>query len=321
MLDFHIKNNSTGLCTILGTRVQKDSATRYGCLVSSPETAEVLHYVEKPTTFLSDLISCGIYLFSKDVFTFIKKVISDKPAPTSSTDPDDLYYTSTENSDIVRLEQDILRPLAGSKRLFVYTCQPKDFWMQIKSASSSIPANRLYLSHLKTIAPEKFVPAFSTAALTPANSVANLNNTTNLNGAGKSVSSPELVGNVLIHPSAIIHPTAKIGPNVSIGSRVVIGRGVRVRDSIVLDGVAVNNDCFINNAIVGWQSKVGSWARLEGVEEPLSTEDVRTVKGIKVPGATVLAKDVTIREEVAIRSCIVLPNKELKASFYNEILM
>ena len=67
ILDFHVKHEGT--CTLLGTKVPKDTATRYGCLVSDQKTQEVLHYVEKPETFVSDLISCGVYLFDKAIFT------------------------------------------------------------------------------------------------------------------------------------------------------------------------------------------------------------------------------------------------------------
>lgn len=33
--------------------------------------AQVLHYVEKPSTFVSDIINCGIYLFNPDIFQHI----------------------------------------------------------------------------------------------------------------------------------------------------------------------------------------------------------------------------------------------------------
>lgn len=50
---------------------------------------------------------------------------------------------------------------------------------------------------------------------------------------------PEIIGAVYIHPSAQVDATAKIGPNVSIGHRVNIGKGVRVKDSIILDNVTI----------------------------------------------------------------------------------
>lgn len=35
---------------------------------------QVLHYVEKPSTFVSDIINCGIYLFNPDIFQHIGTV-------------------------------------------------------------------------------------------------------------------------------------------------------------------------------------------------------------------------------------------------------
>lgn len=35
---------------------------------------KVLHYVEKPSTFVSDIINCGVYLFTADIFQHIGAV-------------------------------------------------------------------------------------------------------------------------------------------------------------------------------------------------------------------------------------------------------
>jgi mannose-1-phosphate guanylyltransferase len=35
---------------------------------------QVLHYVEKPSTFVSDIINCGIYLFTPEIFQHIGAV-------------------------------------------------------------------------------------------------------------------------------------------------------------------------------------------------------------------------------------------------------
>lgn len=49
--DFHRSHGN--LCSILAKRVQqKEDVKNYGCLVSDPETNEVLHYAEKPETFV-----------------------------------------------------------------------------------------------------------------------------------------------------------------------------------------------------------------------------------------------------------------------------
>lgn len=35
---------------------------------------QVLHFVEKPSTFVSDIINCGIYLFTPEIFAHIGTV-------------------------------------------------------------------------------------------------------------------------------------------------------------------------------------------------------------------------------------------------------
>jgi mannose-1-phosphate guanylyltransferase len=74
------------------------------------------------------------------------------------------------------------------------------------------------------------------------------------------------------------------------------------------------------NSIVGWESKVGCWTRVEG--NPVEALNLNaTYKGLKIPGATILGRGVCVADEVVIRNCVVLPHKELKQSFHNEILM
>jgi mannose-1-phosphate guanylyltransferase len=102
-------------------------------------------------------------------------------------------------------------------------------------------------------------------------------------------------------------------------SQKIIG-GVRVKDSILLDAVEIKNDSCVLNAIVGWDSRIGSWARVEGAPGE-SLQLNATHKGLKIPSACILGQDVIVSDETAIRNCIVLPHKELKHSFHNEILM
>ena len=42
--------------------------SNYGCLVKDENTHELLHYTEKPETFVSDLINSGTILF---IFLFL----------------------------------------------------------------------------------------------------------------------------------------------------------------------------------------------------------------------------------------------------------
>ena len=118
---------------------------------------------------------------------------------------------------------------------------------------------------------------------------------------------------VYIHPTAQVDPTAKLGPNVSVGPRAVIGKGVRVKESIILEDVVIRHDACILYSIVGWNSRVGAWARVEGTPTPLTNHDTGIVKnGVKVQSITILGKECGVGEEVRVQNCVCLPHKELK---------
>lgn len=65
MIEFHCKKEA--LLTIMATEATRQQSLNYGCMVLGKE-GEVAHYVEKPSTFVSTLINCGVYLASLDIF-------------------------------------------------------------------------------------------------------------------------------------------------------------------------------------------------------------------------------------------------------------
>lgn len=279
---------------ILGTRVTEDAASNFGCIVSDAHTRRVLHYVEKPESHISNLINCGVYLFSTDaIFPSIRSAIkrrTDRPSRLVSYPSSDNLESSfmvddddeSTRNEVIRLEQDILSDMADNKQFFVY--ETKDFWRQIKTAGSAIPANALYL--------QKAMQSGSDELAKP---------------------SENIIPPVFIHPSAKVDPTAKLGPNVSIGPRVVIGPGARIKESIVLEDAEVKHDSCILYSIIGWNSRVGSWARVEGSPMPMTTHSTTMIKnGVKVQAITILGKECTVGDEIHVQNCICLPFKELK---------
>ena len=275
---------------ILGTRVSNDAATNFGCIVSDPESKRVLHYVEKPESHISNLINCGVYLFATNaIFPAIKSAIqrrTERPRLVSypSTENFEAYAErdESEKNEILRLEQDILSDLADSNKFYVL--ETKDFWRQIKTAGSAIPANALYLQ--KAFQSQSEELAAPSATILPP---------------------------VFIHPSAEVDPTAKLGPHVSIGARAVVGPGVRIKESIVLEDAEIKHDACILYSIIGWNSRVGAWARVEGTPTPVGSHSTTVVKGgLKVQSITILGKDCGVSEEVRVQNCVCLPNKELK---------
>nr|POF04563.1 putative mannose-1-phosphate guanyltransferase [Quercus suber] len=279
---------------ILGTRVSNDAASNFGCIVSDTHTKRVLHYVEKPESHISNLINCGVYLFSTEaIFPSIKSAMkrrADRPRLLSypSSDALDISYLPREQdedgeqTETIRLEQDILSDLADSRAFYVL--ETKDFWRQIKTAGSAVPANALYLMKTFQFAPDELAKP-----------------------------SANILPPVFIHPSAQVDPSAKLGPNVSIGPRVTIGAGVRIKEAIVLEDAEVRHDACILYAIVGWSSRVGAWARVEGTPTPAREHSTSIVKnGVKVQSITILGKECTVADEVRVQNCVCLPYKELK---------
>ncbi|EMR11328.1 hypothetical protein PNEG_00357 [Pneumocystis murina B123] len=285
MLKMHLEKDAIG--TLLGTKVSPDDANNFGCIVWDTATSEVIHYVEKPETYISSTINCGVYIFDGSIFDQIKESIRlrnerNKEMPSSSFDPDER----------LRLEQDVLVPLTQTKKLFIY--ETKDFWRQIKTAGSSVPANALYLLYSQEENDKKFFKD----------------------------SGPEIVPPVYIHPSASVDHSSKLGPNVSIGLKVKIHSGVRISNAIILDGAEIKPNASVLHSIIGRRCRVGQWARVEGTPT-LPTQHNTTIlrNGLKVQSITVLANDVTIDDEVRVQNCIVLPHKEIKNGVVGEVIM
>ncbi|EGX44092.1 Proteasome subunit alpha type-2 [Orbilia oligospora] len=275
---------------ILGTRVSNEAASNFGCIVSDQTTKRVIHYVEKPESHISNLINCGVYLFGSSIIFKIRKAMEIK-ADRRSSDP--LYDPSEEDGsdNVLRLEQDILGPLAEEKSFYVY--ETRDFWRQIKTAGSAVPANALYLQKAHQSGAEDLAAA-STTIIPP----------------------------VYIHPTAIVDPTAKLGPNVSIGPRAHIGAGARVKDSIVLEDAEIKHDACVLYSIVGWNARIGAWARVEGTPISVNQHSTTVLKnGVKVQSVTILAKDCVVHDEIRVQNCVCLPYKELKKDVVNEVIM
>jgi len=280
-LEFHKGHGK--VCSIMGTKVPKEYANHYGCLVKDEKTHELLHYAEKPETFVSDLINSGIYCFSAAFFDTIGKVMNEINSKERSQYELELLG---ERKGVMRIEQDIFAPLAGTNNIFVY--QYNGFWRQIKNAGASVYCNDLYTKHFAKVKPQLLAPQSST-----------------------------VTGNVIIHPSAEIHPSARIGPDVTIGANVKIGKGVRILHSMILDGSEVKDRACILYSILGWDSLVGMWTRVEGI--PNYTPFLYHQE--KRQGITIFGKGAVANREIIVRNCIVMPHKTLDHSHYNEILL
>ncbi|XP_078408882.1 mannose-1-phosphate guanylyltransferase regulatory subunit alpha-A-like [Cetorhinus maximus] len=297
MMEFQQARGQINAFVMLGTTANRRQSMNYGCIVENQQTHEVLHYVEKPSTFVSDIINCGIYLFTPDIFQYIGEVFRRNQQDLSIEEGTNGW----QRVEIIRLEQDIFTTMAGRGSLYIY--KTEGFWSQIKSAGSAIYANRLYLNRYQTTHPDRL--------------------------AEDRQCGPRIIGNVYIHPTATIDPTAVLGPNVTISMGVTIGAGVRVRESIILHGASLQDHSCVLNCIVGWDSTIGKWSRVEGTpsdpnpNDPHAKIDSETLfsDGKLNPSITILGCNVSIPSEVIILNSIVLPHKELNRSFKNQIIL
>lgn len=271
---------------ILGTKVPMEVASNFGAIVSD-KSQKVVHYVEKPESKLSNLINAGVYLFDKSLFDVIAS------AKVARDENDDSNFADDDSEDVLRLEQDILVRLPETDAFYVY--ETKDFWRQIKTAGSAVPANALYLQQLFQANP---------------------------NAPGLAAPSATIVPPVYIDPTATIDPTAKLGPDVSIGPGAKIGKGARIKDSIILDNVEIKQNAIVLHSIVSIGSKVGAWARVEGSPTAITDHDCTVVKdGARVQTISILSSNVVVADEVHVQNTIVLPHKEIKSDVTNEVIM
>lgn len=293
ILEFH-QSKGNALITIMATETGKQQALNYGCIAKHSTKDYMTHYVEKPSTFVSTLINCGVYYCSVELFDTLTSVFKRKQENAClGLEPYD------KDCEVMQLEEDVLTPLAGTGRGYVFTTSR--WWSQLKTAGAAIYANRHYLSLYRVTIPGR------------------------LASNGKNI-----IGDVHIHPSAVVDSTACIGPNVSISAGVTIGPGVRLKDTIILEGASVGSHTLVTNSIVGRQVKIGSWARVEGTpcdpnpNKPFAKMDnlpLFNKDGRLNPSITILGCSVKVPSEVILLNSIVLPYKELTRSFKYEIIL
>ena len=106
---------------------------------------------------------------------------------------------------------------------------------------------------------------------------------------------PKFLGNVMVDPSATIAEGCVIGPHVVIGPNCIIERGVRLSRTTILKGATVSENSWINSSIIGWNSTIGKWVRIEGI--------------------SVLAERVEVQDEKYINGGKILPHKKIATNY------
>jgi len=172
-----------------------------------------------------------------------------------------MYLLETSVLDRIELrptsiEREIFPKMAESLNL--YCMLLPGYWMDVGQPKDYLIGNHLHLASIRKNSPSSLA-----------------------HGEG-------IVGNVLVHPTAKVAKTAMIGPDVVIGANVVIDDAVRVKHSTLMDGVRIKQGAFVSKSIIGWQSAIGSWARVSDC---------------------CFGEDVSVSNEVYVQDTVVCPHK------------
>lgn len=219
----------------------------------------VVTKVEEPSKY-------GVVVYEKDSGK-IERFVEKPQVFVSNRINAGLYIFSPKILDRIQprptsIEKEIFPPMAREGQL--YTTELEGFWMDVGQPKDYLTGMCLYLNSTKAKKPELLA------------------------------SGPGIIGNCIIDASVKIGKNCKIGPNVILGANVVVEDGCRIRRSTVFEGATIKSHSWIDSTIVGWQSRVGQWARCENV--------------------TVLGEDVKVADEIYLNGIRVLPHKSIKES-------
>lgn len=177
-----------------------------------------------------------------------------------------IYYFTPEIFNRIELrptsiETEVFPAMADEGMLYVM--ELKGFWADVGQPKDYLVGQRLRLADAAEHSPELLTTA-----------------------------TDGFVGNVIVHPSAKISTGCKIGPDVVIGPDCVIGDGARLQNCTIMRGTKVGAHSYVSKSIVGWESSIGEWVRMEE--------------------GCVLGEDVKVKDEFRLHSSIVLPHKSVK---------
>uniref|UniRef100_A0A0N5C1V3 NTP_transferase domain-containing protein n=1 Tax=Strongyloides papillosus TaxID=174720 RepID=A0A0N5C1V3_STREA len=268
---------------ILTTEATRDQSVNYGCVVAD-EHGTVLHYVEKPTTFVSTRISCGMYLLKPSIFEAIEN------------------FKNTTGSEQIWFETDIFPEMASNNSLCALYTQR--WWSQTKTAGAALYANRHYLRLYKERHPSRL-----------ANKEKN-----NCIIEGDVYIDPT----AKIHPTAKIGPNVSIGADVVVGAGVRIKESIVLSNSTIEEHSCILHSIIGWGSQVGCWARVEGTSIAPNPNIPFAKLDNKVLfnnDGRLNPSLTILGSGVHVADESVVLNCVVLPFKELTSSFKNQIIL
>ena len=213
-------------CTIASMPVPMEEASRFGITVTD-ENNRIIDFQEKPKVPKSNLASMGIYIFSWPVLR--EALITNKDVPGEDFGKHIIPYLFNKGS-----------------RIFAY--EFNGYWKDVGTLSSYWEANMELIDLIPEFnLYEKYWTVYTnTGAIQP-----------------QYISSDSVVLKSIIGEGSEIY--GEVYSSV-IGANVVIGKGTVVRDSIIMQGTQIGENCTLDKAIVAEDCKVGDDVKI-GVGE------------------------------------------------------
>ena len=88
-------------------------------------------------------------------------------------------------------------------------------------------------------------------------------------------------------------------------------------NSIVLEDTEIQAHCVVINSMIGWNTKIGPWCRIEG--SLFSDDKAKKVQGQKFD-VCVLGVGTVVHPEVMLRNCLVMPFIKVTDNYANRII-
>jgi len=229
LLHLHNKHGREG--TVLTTRADCPSA--YGVVVCDERTGRILHFVEKPETFVSDMINGGVYVFSPAIF---KRIPAGRPVSMNELLP------------VMALEEQLQSMLLTG------------YWVKLTNTASYMEAVRAHLDILRFMDPSLLISraeGYTVKGSVMVHPSAKIGSGCVLGpsvvvGEGCTVEDGvRLEGSTLLQGTRVqSHSVVKdslIGWSSNIGkwcfvTSSVFGSGVSVQDTLLINGATVLSD-------------------------------------------------------------------------------
>ncbi len=237
MLDYH---KATGAdCTIAVLDVPIEEASRFG-IMSTNEDGSIYKFTEKPKNPDSTKASMGIYIFTKDKLQ--QYLEADSKDPESSND----------------FGKNIIPTMLGAgEKMMAYSFE--GYWKDVGTIQSLWEANMDLLGDnpILSLAEESWRIYSRHTAQPP-----------------QFVSRDATVENASVTAGCEIYGTVK---NSVLGAGVYVGKGAMVVDSVLMNGVRVEDGATVKYAILDENVSIGKKCTVG--------EDRATAEGIAVVGA------------------------------------